>query len=152
MIIDEDIYLEHSDNNRTIDQEVDVFLEHFGVLGMKWGVRRERRANRFAKVGRGAGNKSEKLRSYTDLGPIDFVKGRGLRGGAARKGYRLKNANKNIKAGKATVRNILTYGVNTRHQDIFPTSKKSTNTQAAVGATIAAAVLFSVGKSYLNRE
>ncbi|MBA2727662.1 MAG: hypothetical protein H0U49_05765 [Parachlamydiaceae bacterium] len=39
MVIDEDVYLEHF-NYTTIDQEVDVFLEHFGVKGMQWGVRK----------------------------------------------------------------------------------------------------------------
>jgi hypothetical protein len=48
MFIDEDIYLEHSDNNVIIDQDVDDFLEHYGVKGMKWGVRNERRAIRKA--------------------------------------------------------------------------------------------------------
>ncbi len=40
MIIDEDIYLEHYDNEEmtTTDEEVDAFLEHFGVKGMRWGV------------------------------------------------------------------------------------------------------------------
>ncbi len=38
MIIDEAVYLEHF-NDTTIDQEVDAFLEHFGVKGMQWGVR-----------------------------------------------------------------------------------------------------------------
>ncbi len=41
MIIDEDIYLEHFDSNGTMSQEVEVFLEHFGVKGMRWGVRNE---------------------------------------------------------------------------------------------------------------
>ncbi len=43
MIIDEDIYLEQ--DKRTTNQEVEVFLEHFGVKGMRWGVITERRAN-----------------------------------------------------------------------------------------------------------
>ncbi len=41
MIIDEDIYLEHA--NETTDQEVDNFLKHFGMKGMRWGVRNQKR-------------------------------------------------------------------------------------------------------------
>ncbi len=41
MIIDEDIYLEHFNNEATINLEVDAFLEHYGVKGMKWGIRND---------------------------------------------------------------------------------------------------------------
>ncbi len=123
MIVDEDIYLEHFDYNVTIDQEVEEFLEHFGVMGMKWGVRRDRRANRFRKVGFGLGNKSEKLRSYAYLGPVDLIRGRGYKGGAARRGERLINSNQRIKAGKAKTRDVLTFLASTKYQDMFPTSK-----------------------------
>ena len=39
MQIDEDIYLERVNTKRKTDQEVDAFLEHFGVKGMRWGIR-----------------------------------------------------------------------------------------------------------------
>ncbi len=117
---------------------------------MMWGVRRNRRANRFLKVGTGKGNNSEKLRSYTDLGPIDLVKGRGFKGGALRKGVRITNANKNIKNGEFKARSILTYAANTRQQDLLPTSKSAANTKAAIGASLAAAILISAGQGYLK--
>jgi hypothetical protein len=44
MIVDEDIYLEHFDDGTMIDQEVNEFLEHYGVLGMKWGVRNDKQS------------------------------------------------------------------------------------------------------------
>ncbi len=42
MIIAEDIYLKHFDDKTTTDQEVAIFLEHFGIKGMKWGIRNDR--------------------------------------------------------------------------------------------------------------
>ncbi len=42
MIIDEDFYLEHADNKKITVQEVDEFLEHWGVKGMKWGIRNQK--------------------------------------------------------------------------------------------------------------
>ncbi len=48
MIIDEKGYLEHV--NETIDQEVEDFLEHFGVKGMRWGLRREANKSNIARL------------------------------------------------------------------------------------------------------
>jgi hypothetical protein len=45
MLIDEDRYLKNFDNETT-DQEVNEFLEHFGVMGMKWGIRNDRKHSR----------------------------------------------------------------------------------------------------------
>jgi hypothetical protein len=134
------------------DQDVDNFLEHFGVMGMKWGIRRDRRANRYRKVGFGLGNKSEKLRSYASLGPVDLIRGRGYKGGAARRGERLLNSNQRIKAGKTKARDVLTFVASTKYQDMFPTSKSSTNTKAAIGTSIAAVALVNIGKTYMKQR
>ncbi len=51
MVIDEDIYLEHFDDESSTDQELVVFLEHFGVKGMKWGIRNENKpSGKFKKT------------------------------------------------------------------------------------------------------
>ncbi len=43
MKIDEDEFLEHVGDDKMTDQELYVFLEHYGVKGMQWGVRNEKR-------------------------------------------------------------------------------------------------------------
>ena len=45
-----------------LQEDID-FLEHFGVKGMQWGVRRDRRAAALVKVGSGQGTTSQKVRA-----------------------------------------------------------------------------------------
>lgn len=123
-----------------IDEE--VFLEHYGVKGMQWGVRRNRRANSLVKVGAGKGGKSEKVRAALTVGPIDLIKGRGLKGGAGRKGMRQLQRNARVKAGEASVSDKLKYYGGSKYQDIFPTGKAATNTKAAIGASVAGYLVF----------
>ena len=129
----------------------EYFLEHFGVAGMKWGVRRNRRANTLAKVGRGEGTKGEKLRAYSQLSPLDIAKGRGLRGGARVRGNRQLQRNARVKAGEGSVRDKLAFVGGSRYQDIFPTGKSAGNTKAAVGASIAGVLLVSVGSKAIKK-
>jgi hypothetical protein len=142
MIITKEVYLDTITNN---------FLEHFGVKGQKWGIRNKRRTNLHIKVGQGKGTPTEKLRSAYDLGPIDVIKGRGFKGGAARKGARQRTAAENIAKGQPTVRNILTRAASVRQQDILPTSKSAHNTKAAVGSSIVAAILVHQGTKVIKR-
>jgi hypothetical protein len=116
-------------------------LEHFGVKGMKWGVRRERRAQTHVNVGKGEGTRSEKIRSGATIGPVDFVKGRGFQGAAARKGERQQLRNARVKSGESSVRDKIAYYGGSKYQDIFPTGKAATNTAAAVGASVAGAII-----------
>lgn len=46
MLLDKHVYLEHFDDETTTDQEVAYFLEHFGVKGMKWGIRNDKHGSR----------------------------------------------------------------------------------------------------------
>lgn len=131
---------------RTItDEDIDKFLEHFGVKGQQWGVRRYNRAQARVNVGKGKGTTGQKLRSYANLGPIDLIKGGGLRGGAARKGARQISRNDRVRAGESSVRDKLAYYGGTRYQDIIPTSRSKKNAKSALGASVAGAVLVSIG-------
>jgi hypothetical protein len=145
MIISEEVYL-----GQGIDEIAD-FLEHHGVKGQKWGIRNKRRTNLHIKVGQGKGSPTERVRSAFDLGPIDIVKGRGFKGGAARKGVRQRTAAENIAKGKPTVRNVLTRAASVRQQDILPTSKSAHNTKAAVGSSIVAAILIGQGARIIKK-
>jgi hypothetical protein len=133
------------------DQAVDEFLEHHGVRGQKWGVRKLRRTQNFQQVGAGKGTTSQKFRAGYNTGPIDLVKGRGFRGGAARKGARQANANQLVNSGHRTTRATLTRLAGMRYQDVIPTNKAATNTTAAVGASLAGVILVKAGTTAVKK-
>lgn len=134
----------------TTDQEVEDFIEHFGVRGQKWGVRRNRRANNLVKVGTGNASRSAKIRAGVTTSPLDLIRGRGFKGGAARRGERQISRNARVKSGESSVKDKLVYYGGTKYQDIIPTGKSAHNTKAAVGATIAGVVLVGVGKTVIK--
>jgi hypothetical protein len=124
------------------DQEIDTyFLQHFGKKGMKWGVRRQRRTNALLNVAKGKGTKSEKVRAALTVNAYDLVRGRGLKGAAKIKGEAQRASQNRIKSGNAKVRDRIRQVGGTKYQDIFPTGKSSKNTKAAVGASVAGAIV-----------
>jgi hypothetical protein len=129
----------------TNDVLVDDFLEHHGIRGQKWGIRKKRRAENFRQVGTGKATRMQKIRAGRSTGPIDLVKGGGFKGGAARKAKRITNANQLVESGHRTTRATLTRLKELHYQDIIPTSKSATNTKAAVGASVAGFVLANYG-------
>jgi hypothetical protein len=95
-------------------------IVHYGVKGMKWGVRKsytdkvDAKAARFRRVAEGRGSAVDKLKTYGTTTNLDLarglVKGKGYRGfkGAAR--FRAEDAEAHsarIKAGEATTKDIL---------------------------------------------
>lgn len=122
--------------------EIDSYFEHFGVRGMKWGVRRTRRAERLARWKEGSG-KASWLRSTAHVGPIDLVKGRGIRGGTARKAMREVARENRRRNGEATTRDRLARIGNTKVQDLVPVraskANKETRFRSSDKAVVAAA-------------
>jgi hypothetical protein len=119
---------------------------------MKWGVRRNRRANLHAKVGTGNASISEKVRAGSNLGPIDFFKGGGFRGGSQRKGTRQLARNARVESGKASVADKLKFYGGTRQVDLLPTRKAATNTRNQYASAVAAAVVVSLGTGFVKKR
>mgnify|MGYP000376123347 CR=1 FL=1 len=112
------LFLEH--DGFTIDEIDQYFLEHTGVKGMKWGVRRNRRAETLNRVGRGEGSGMDKVKAALNVSAVDLVKGRGLQGAAARKGARVTARNDRVQKGEGSVKDMLVYYGSTRYQDLLP--------------------------------
>ena len=103
------------------DASIDQFLEHHGVRGMKWGVRRRGRIERHVKVGKGGGNIIDKARVYSMSNPADLIRTRSFRKSAARKGKRFVRRNQRIAAGKAKVtKDIIPTLYSVRYGDLLP--------------------------------
>ena len=113
-------------------QHFDVILDHSGVKGMKWGVRKRARIDRTISVGRGKKGALNKARVYSKTNPIDLIKTGSLRKSAARKGKRMTARNARLATkGQAKVRDYLVEIGTARYTDIFPSfrSKKLTADQ-----------------------
>ena len=147
----------------------DAYLEHYGVKGMKWGVRKEQRAYKMKrtaeqkmenkarrKAGKGtkAGKKvgvGERARTAYDfsqglLTPStikDLIVTRSINQSQLRKAERIQGRIARRKQGKASVGDNLAYLANMRYQDFAPTRSSPTSTKINVGASAASALLSS---------
>jgi hypothetical protein len=140
-----------------IDEE--AYLEHVGVKGMRWGVRRARRTERLVRGGTVGSGTASWLRATKRVGPVDLIRGGGVRGAAARKSMREIQRSKRIATGKASVKDQIVRVGSTRARDLVPVreSKASKDSRvfgndklvvAAAGALIVANML---GKQAVKR-
>lgn len=93
-------------------------LVHAGVKGMKWGIRKaytesvDSRAARQRRVGEGRGSAKDKLRIHTTTSNLSLIRsaksGRpGFKGAALVRAERSEAHSARIKAGEATVHDML---------------------------------------------
>lgn len=138
----------------------DEYLEHYGVKGMKWGVRKQQRAYKMKRTAtqkkenrarRLAGKKTkpgkkvgigERLRTLNDtfLTPTtvkDLFTTGSLNEAQIRKADRIQGRIDRREQGKASVSDKLAYYANFRHQDLFPTKQGPKETKMNVGASFA---------------
>jgi hypothetical protein len=96
-------------------------LVHYGVKGMKWGVRKQRtgrlnvRASRLERVAAGKGSFRDKATTVAGTSVYGAVKSRGsLRDEAARRAKNLRGQERRLATGKAKATDLLkAYGSTT---------------------------------------
>jgi hypothetical protein len=127
------------ENSGFCDKDIDAFfLEHYGMRGMKWGVRRQRRQQALVRAGTKGGYKSSRVRGALGrLGPVDLIRGRGVRKGLARKAVRVGGQLERHKAGKATGMDLLKRYGSTRITDLVPVRTSRAGKQTTHKADIA---------------
>lgn len=88
-------------------------LAHYGVKGMKWGVRKaytdrkSKEVTRLSKVADGKGGVLQKARTALGSSASDLVRGRGIEGAARIRRDRLRGHLNRLNNGKATARDVL---------------------------------------------
>lgn len=134
-------------------EAVEDFLEHVGVKGMKWGVRRERRNQARFRAGQKGGPKVSKVRALGSVNLYDIARGRGITGGAQRKALRVQGQLDRFDAGQATTMDVIKRYGSTRVSDLVPVREKNVGKRTTVSAdkvVVAAAVGLFVANQALS--
>lgn len=88
--------------------EVQDFLEHVGVKGMKWGVRRQARQARLGRVARGQGSVGDNLRvALTDVSTLSVLRRGGIQGAAVSRLSQVERHRQTIESGTAQVHDLI---------------------------------------------
>lgn len=88
-------------------------LAHFGVKGMKWGVKKAyteritKKTDRFDRVASGKGSFGDKARTLATTSTHDLAAGRGLKGAASIRSARDKAHLDRINNGHAKLKDVL---------------------------------------------
>ena len=72
-------------------ESTDDFLAHYGVKGMKWGVRKQSQADSLRRVSTGSASTKDKIRSVGGMSTLDVARGGGsIKRAAAKKADRIE--------------------------------------------------------------
>ncbi len=147
MVIDEDIYVEHFDSKLTIDQDVEVFLEHYGILGMKWGIRNAPKNLKKSFFGRQERIRSTKAGTLEARAAKSKVRMSELNNeintlpGGIKNGYKKSMLKSEYTVNKNQREKDLKQAKNVRKSRLTPTQKKVLIGAAVVGGVFAASYL-----------
>ncbi len=85
----------------------DIYLEHYGKKGMRWGYRKERNLQSLKRVGAGKGSAADKINASSQLSLANYIRGGGLKGASRRKAQRLEEVKERTLRGEATTMDFL---------------------------------------------
>lgn len=91
----------------TNNDNTDAFLAHFGVKGMKWGVRREKHLNSIKRTAEGYGSFKDKFVAVNSVSAIDLVRGKGFQGALRMKISELEDRKARTAEGKRIAGDLL---------------------------------------------
>jgi hypothetical protein len=89
-------------------EDAEAFLAHYGVKGMRWGVRRENRIQSLERVGAGTASRGEKTRyALTEATGAAMRRNGGLAGSAANKAANMRAVDARRARGEGSVADFI---------------------------------------------
>jgi len=98
--------------------EVEEFLAHYGVKGMKWGVRKQNQLDNYTRVADGKASVTQRLNVYASMSLLEIAVAGGGKKAAANRAAGLAAQKARIESGKSTVFDKMDRAMNTSVIDL----------------------------------